>query len=203
MLFKKRSVKPMTANTTLARLQQLLPQLFQPVNVSGNLYLRFQLTHEIPALLSMERVQEALLVPASAISPLPNLPEFTIGIMNARDRVFCVVDLGQLLGLPSLPTNLQDYQVVVIDLFATDTEEIDTAGLSAGKYLGLAVRRVNGVARFDPDTLQAPGEEFPACLKLYQMGCFGAADERVLVLDPTAIANDPNLRKNPFVSGYN
>lgn len=188
----------MTANTTLARLQQLLPQLFQPVAVSGDLYLRFQLTPEIPALLSMERVQEALLVPASAISPLPNLPDFTIGIMHARDRVFCVVDLGQLLGLPSMPTHLQDYQVVVINLLATETEEIDTAGLSAGKYLGLAVRRVSGVARFETEKLQTPGAEFPACLQLYQMGCLVAADERVLVLDTAAIANSPALRNNPF-----
>jgi positive phototaxis protein PixI len=189
----------MTANTTLARLKQLLPQLFQPVAVSGNLYLRFQLTPEIPALLSMERVQEAILVPANAISPLPNLPELTIGMMSARDRVFCVVDLGQLLGLPSLPTNLQNYQVVVINLFAAATEQSDPAELSAGKYLGLAVCRVSGVARFDPDTLQVPGQEFPHCLKPYQQGCFAVADNRILVLNTAAIVNDPTLYHNPFV----
>lgn len=191
----------MTANTTLARLQQLLPQLFQPVEVSGDLYLRFQLTPEIPALLSMERVQEALLVPTSAISALPNMPDFTIGIMNARDRIFCVVDLGQLLGLPSLPTNIQDYQVVVINLLAPGTETSATTGMSEGKYLGLAVRRVRGVARFESGTLQPPADkEFPECLTPYQMGCLIEADDQILVLDTAAIANAPTLFQNPMVS---
>jgi positive phototaxis protein PixI len=120
----------MTANTTLTRLQQLLPELFQPLVVTGDLYLRCQLTPEIPALLPMARVQEALLVPATAISPMPNLPAFTIGIMNARDRVFWVVDLGQLLGLPPLPTNPREYQVVVMQLAATEPESFDAADSS-------------------------------------------------------------------------
>ncbi len=189
----------MTANTTLARLQQLLPQLFQPVDVSGDLYLRFQLASELPALLSMERVTEALLVPANAISPLPNVPDFTIGMMSARDRVICVVDLGQLLGLPSLPMNLQNYQVVTIDLPTSSTEEIEDSDLSAERCLGLAVRQVKGVARFEADALRVAETEFPECLRVYQRGYFGVAAERALVLDTTAIANSPQLFRNPFV----
>ena len=188
----------MTANTTLARLQQLLPELFQPVEVTGDRYLRFQLTPDLPALLSMARVQEALLVPASAISPLPNVPDLAIGMMNARDRVFCVVDLGQLLGLPSLPPNLQTYQVVVISLDPPQTEEIDPTGLSAVKCLGLAVRQINGVARFESETLQPPSNEFP-CLTAYQSGYFDVAAARILVLDTAAIATAPALFENPFV----
>ena len=188
----------MTANPTLVRLQQLLPELFQPVEVTGDRYLRFQLTTDLPALLSMDRVQEALLVSASAISPLPNLPDFTIGMMNARDRVFCVVDLGQLLGLPSLLPNLQTYQVVVISLDPVQTEEIDLAGLSAVKCLGLAVRQIKGVGRFESETLQPPSEEFPECLTPYQSGYFDTT-ERILVLDIAAIATTPALFENPFL----
>jgi positive phototaxis protein PixI len=190
----------MTANTTLARLQQLLPELFQPVAVSGTLYLRFQLTPEIPALISMDRVQEALLVPASAISPLPNVPDFTIGIMNVRDRVVCVVDLGQIFGLPSMPVNLQSYQVVVINLLTKGSEPtLEKAAQPIEKYLGLAVRRVKGVARFGLETLRPLGTEFPECLRPYLIGCFVEADEQVFVLDTAAIANAPALFQNPFV----
>ncbi|WP_309728575.1 chemotaxis protein CheW [Chamaesiphon sp. OTE_75_metabat_556] len=189
----------MTTNTTLTRLQQLLPELFQPLVVTGDLYLRFQLTPEIPALLPMARVQEALLVPATAISPLPNLPAFMIGMMNARDRVFWVVDLGQLLGLPQILTNPRDYQVVVMQLAATEPESfaerlqgrIDPAGSSNEPSLGLAVSRVRGVARFEPQHLQLSVADVPACLQPHLLGCFIEADKQILVFNPATIATAP------------
>jgi positive phototaxis protein PixI len=185
----------MTANTTLTRLQQLLPELFQPLVVTGDLYLRFQLTPEIPALLPMARVQEALLVPATAISPLPNLPAFTIGIMNARDRVFWVVDLGQLLGLPPLPTNPREYQVVTIQLAETKPESIDAADSATEPSLGLAVGRVRGVARFESQHLQPSATDVPECLQPHLLGCFIEADRQILVLNPATIATAPTRFK--------
>jgi positive phototaxis protein PixI len=185
----------MTTNATLTRLQQLLPQLFQPVQVAGDPYLRFQLTTEIPTLLPMEWVQEAVVVPAQSISPLPNLPAFSIGLMNARDRVFLVVDLGQLLGLPPLPINLRNYQVIVIRLSGQDADSNES-----GKCLGLAVHQVRGVARFETAQLQAPVGEFPVSLQPYLLGSFGETDERVLVLDTGSIVNAPSLLKNQLIS---
>ena len=197
----------MTTNTTLTRLQQLLPQLFQPLEISGDLYLRFQLTPEIPALLSMERVVEALLVPATAISPLPNLPSMTIKMMNSRDRVFCVVDLGQLLGLPPIAINPRDYQVIAIDLptpivRVASLEENrvgDAAARSSGKCLGLAVRQVRGVARLETSQLQASVGDVPECLTPYLVGSFIEDDRRSVVLDADAIAKAPALFHNPFI----
>jgi positive phototaxis protein PixI len=181
----------MTTNTTLTRLQQLLPELFQPLVVTGDLYLRFQLTPELPALLPMARVQEALLIPATAISPLPNLPAFAIGIMNARDRVFWVVDLGQLLGLPPIPTNPRDYQVVVMQLAATEPGSSDSNDSSTEPSLGLAVSRVRGVARFESQHLQPAVADVPECLRPHLLGCFIEAGEQILVLNPVTIATAP------------
>jgi positive phototaxis protein PixI len=185
----------MTANTTLDRLQQLLPQLFQPLQVVGDPYLRFQLTPDIPALLSMERVQEALLVANSSISPLPNMPALAIGLMNARDRVFLVVDLAQVLGLPPLPINPRNYQVIVIRLSELGNEDNE-----AQKYLGLAVHKVRGVARFETAQLKSLAKEYPVGLQPYVLGSFQETKEQILVLDTGSIANAPLLLKNPFVS---
>ncbi len=184
----------MTNNTTLARLQQLLPELFQPVQVIGNPYLRFQLTSEIPVLLSMERVQEALVVPADSISPLPNLPAFSIGLMNARDRVFLVIDLAQILGLPPLPINPRNYQVIIIQ-----SSEIATDSSESRKYIGLSVQRVRGVARFETGQMQSLTHDFPSCLAPYLLGSLGTDAENFLVLDADSIVNSPALLKNPFV----
>jgi positive phototaxis protein PixI len=189
----------MTDNTILARLQQLLPQLFEPLAVTGEPYLRFQLTPEIPALLSMERVQEALLVPATAISPLPNLPTFTIGMMNSRDRVFCVVDLGQVLGLPPISINPREYQVIIIHLGATSDRSLDPASLTTIKCLGLAVRQIRGVVRLKPQQLQSIGGDVPECLTPYVTGSFEEPDRRSIVLDVMAVANAPSLLHNPYV----
>jgi positive phototaxis protein PixI len=185
----------MTTNTTLARLQQLLPQLFQPIEVIGDPYLRFQLTPEIPVLLSMERVQEAVVVPASSISPLPNLPAFSIGLMNARDRVFLVVDLAQLLGLSPLSTNPRNYQVIVIQL-----SEMGVEASESTKYLGLAVQKVRGVARFEAGQMQSLTGDFPSCLAPHLLGSLGEAAERSLVLDANSIIKALSLLENPFVS---
>jgi positive phototaxis protein PixI len=177
----------MTTNTTLSRLQQLLPQLFEPSVIAGDPYLRFQLTTEIPALLSMDRVQEALLVPASSISPLPNLPDLAIGMMNARDRVFCVVDLGQLLGLPSLPVNPRNYQIIIIDFRALGTESRD----GSEKYLGLAVHQVAGVARFETTPLPMLAADCPASLEPYLLGSLTEKNRQISVLNPESIATSP------------
>jgi positive phototaxis protein PixI len=190
----------MTANTTLDRLQQLLPQLFQPLQVVGDPYLRFQLTPDIPVLLSMERVQEALLVANSSISPLPNMPALAIGLMNTRDRVFLVIDLAQVLGLPPLPSNPRNYQVIVIRLSELGNEDNE-----AEKYLGLAVHKVLGVARFETTQLQSVAREYPVGLQPYVLGSFQETslqeiEEQILVLDTGSIVNAPLLLQNPFVS---
>ncbi len=185
----------MTTNTSLERLQQLLPQLFQPIEVIGDPYLRFQLTPEIPVLLSMERVQEALVVPASSISPLPNLPAFSIGLMNARDRVFLVVNLAQLLGLSPLPTNPRNYQIIIIQLSEMVTDDSESM-----KYLGLAVQQVRGVARFKTGQMQSLTGDLPSCLAPHLLGSLGEAAERSLVLDVNSIIKAPSLLKNPFFS---
>ncbi len=184
----------MTTNTTLARLQQLLPHLFQPVQVSGDPYLRFQLTPETPALISMNWVQEALLVSASSISPLPNMPVFSIGIMNSRDRVFLVVDLGQLLGLAPLLVNPRNYQVITIHLPSVGTEN----RTSSEKYLGLAVQQVGGVARFETEPLPIVAEECPVGLTPYLLGSFMEKNKQILVLNTEAIVASPLLTTNPI-----
>ena len=189
----------MTTNTILTRLQQLLPQLFQPLEISGDLYLRFQLTSEIPALLSMERVLEALLVPEETISSLPNLPAMTIGMMNSGDRVFCIVDLGQLLGLPPIAINPRDYQVIRIDNRAQIERVGDTPDRNSNKCLGLAVRQIRGVVRLETSQLQSSCGDVPECLTPYLMGSFIEDDRRSVVLNADAIAKAPALFHNPFL----
>ncbi|MGK7958212.1 MAG: chemotaxis protein CheW, partial [Crocosphaera sp.] len=133
-----------TATSSLSRLQELLPQLFETPNVQGEPYLRCQLTPKINGLVSMEFVQESLLVPGEQITFIPNMPSFVMGLMTSRDRVFFVIDLPHLMGLSSPCPLLQTYQIIVLRIssFISETTNPDQELL-----LGFVVPRIQGVIR--------------------------------------------------------
>lgn len=186
----------MSTSTSLARLQQLLPQLFQGNSPEGKAYLRFQLTTEIAAAISMEQVQESLLVGSEKISPLPNLPEAVIGIMSARNRIFCVFDLAQLLMLPSTLISAREYHTIVVrvnaDNLPADSFQSDNNSALLDErelFLGIAVDRIQGIVRFTADKLQSPELDFPAHLAPYLCGAVIEDGNQLLVLDIESISD--------------
>ena len=78
----------MSTSSPASRIQAKLQELFEGKITSGDAYIKFKLTSEITALLSMNQVQESLIVEAAKITPLPSMPKYTIGMINSRDRVF-------------------------------------------------------------------------------------------------------------------
>jgi twitching motility protein PilI len=182
----------MLATTSRDRLQELIPQLFQPVDVSGDSYLRFQLTPKIPALFPMESIEEAILVPVNLVTPIPSMPPAFIGLLNSQNHVFCIVDLCHLLGFSPLPANLQAYQVVVINF-------TKKAHADVPQWLGFAVPRVSGLIRFQSEALQTEMQDYPTELAPYILGNFVIADTTLRVLDVQAIASTPALLTNPFI----
>lgn len=177
----------MSTSTPLSRLQELLPQLFQANQLRSEPYLRFQLTAEMTALFSMEQVKESLLVDAEQITPLPNLPDPVIGIVSSRNHVFCVIDLAQLLMLPSVVTSSQRYHIVVVGV----SQSLSQPASESELLLGIAVERIQGITRLNSSKLQSPIANFPASLTPYLRGCVG--DEQTPVLDVRAIANALSL----------
>jgi positive phototaxis protein PixI len=190
----------MSTNPTLNKLRQLLPQLFEPIEITGDPYLRFQLTPFISALLSMERVAEAILVPANSISPLPNMPAFTIGMINARDRVFCIIDLAQLIGVASPLLNQQEYQVIVMNL---SDSNLAINSPPSNKLLGLAVSRVQGISRLSTGQWQSVGRKAPEILTPYLKGYLWEDNKQIVVMDTESILNSPFLLSNSAVMSYN
>lgn len=104
--------------------------------------------------------------------------------MNRRSRVLWVVDLAQMLGLGTLDTNIQQYNLVIVQVGAI--------------ALGLAVQQVDGLNWIDPNQIQAPiGQILPTLLP-YLRGCaLQTQDQKqniLLVLDAEAIAQSSLLR---------
>jgi positive phototaxis protein PixI len=126
----------MSTSSPASRIQANLQELFEGKIASGDAYIKFKLTSKITALLSMNQVQESLIVEAAKITPLPSMPKSTIGIMNSRDRVFCIFDLAQLLNLPTVLITPNQYQIIVLQ----------TTGESSIP-VGLAVMGLQGIIR--------------------------------------------------------
>ena len=170
-----------SSSSSLLRLQEFLPQLFQSQHLPGKPYLRFQLTSQITALFSMDKVKESLLVKAEQITPLPNLPASVMGIMSSRNHVFCVVDLAQFLMLPSIVTSSQRYHIIVVG-----TPQAPPA-LESELLLGVAVERIEGITRLTSDKLKSPLEDFPPSLTPYLQGCI--ENEKTIVLDVPSLVD--------------
>lgn len=148
---------------------------------SGEKYLKFHLEQQTPAILAMEYVQEVLILPYRRITPMPNMPECVLGLLNRRSRVLWVLDLAQLLGLQPISPSVQYNNVVIIK-----ARQIT---------LGLLVQEVKGVTYFAPNLMQAPTELITSALIPYLHGCV-VQEETLLVLSAEAIVFSPTLYRN-------
>lgn len=149
---------------------------------AGDSFLKFNVDLNTSAILAMEQVQEVLIIPARRITPMPNMTESVLGLLNRRNRVLWVIDLAQLLGLHPLGTNTQQYNVIIIQ-----AKQIN---------LGLLVQEVKGVTHFAPQLIQAPTELLASTLIPYLSGCIFQSEEILMLLNAEAIVLSPTLYRN-------
>lgn len=153
-------------------LQRANQQLGQP-------FLRFSVAAQHAALMSMRQVQEVLMLPAQRLTAMPNMPGCLLGLMNRGNRIFWLVDLGQLLGVGRLdPTNNQ-YMVAIIQ-----TEQT---------LLGLAVEKVHNMMWLDPDRIQPVPNYLTPHFANYVEGCLLQDRQVTWVLDIPSLLQSPVL----------
>ncbi|MEM7592408.1 MAG: chemotaxis protein CheW [Cyanobacteria bacterium P01_A01_bin.83] len=133
----------MYTSSAAERVQADLQQLFKAKLASGDAYLKLQLTSDVSTLLPMAWVEESRIVAAEAISPLPNMPSAVIGMTNSRDRVFCIFDLAQLLGLSAGSKAIRQYQIAVLKTTA-----------ETPIHVGLSVMELQGIVRVGKEQIQ-------------------------------------------------
>lgn len=143
-------------------------------------YLRLQLTPDTQVLLPMKQMQEVLVVPVDRITPIPNMSECVVGLLNQRNRVFWIIDLSRLLELTYLNFDLQEYYIAIV---------------RAGNFsLGLVVQQVHGIFRILEEAIQSPMGTVPSGITPYLKGCVIHPQEGILlVLEPSAILNSQVL----------
>ncbi len=157
----------------------LAPQLNQVYKNLGDTYLKFQVDQQTPAILAIEYAQEVLVVPVGRITPMPNMPNCVLGLLNQRNRVSWVIDLAQMLNLQPLNTNTKQYHMAIIRVGQVP--------------LGLVVQEVKGVTRFTSDCIQSSPGIIPPTLMPYLHGYILQHKDIVLVLKAESIVNSPML----------
>ncbi|WP_009633409.1 chemotaxis protein CheW [Synechocystis sp. PCC 7509] len=154
-------------------------QIAPPIKPCDDRYLSFYLNQQTPALLLMEYAQEVIIVPKTRLSPMPNMPECVLGLLNRRSKILWVVNLAQMLNLPGTEPIAQQYQIVIIQVKQVK--------------LGLVVQSVKGVTYFANHCRQTPTKLYTG-LAPYVSECITQGDEILIVLDVEKITNSPNLK---------
>lgn len=142
---------------------------------SGEAYLRLQLDAQTQAVLPMQQIQEVLVVPAERLTPIPNMPEWVLGLLNQRSRVFWAIDLPCLLALSPPVQQAQEYNIAI--------------ARSGNTPLGLVVQKVQGAIRLSEAAIQSPVGNVAPGLVPYLRGCVLQQSEILLVLDAEAIVH--------------
>ncbi len=186
---------PLQARSSLDRLQSLLPEVFTPNSRTGELFLRFQLTNSIEAAISLERIVETLRLPAQSITPMPNMPTCTLGLMENQGKVFWAVDLAQALGLSQGATRTREYEIIIIEALPLDNSTTATANSTNGEtlLLGLAVAKIRSTLRLQSDEIKAPIANTLSALEPYIQGSFQQNDDETLILSVEALSNAKGL----------
>ena len=149
----------MSTSSAASRVRANIKELFQANLAPGEPFIRFQLSSEMTALLSMEQVQESLIVDVEQITPLPSMPESVIGIISSRNHVFCVFNLARFLKLPSGLITPRQYKIIVLQTISEPSI-----------YVGLAVTSLQGIVRLPTEQIQSSLAAFPDNITPYLCG---------------------------------
>lgn len=140
---------------------------------TGEMFLRFQLDNKTSAVVPMLQTQEAIVLPASRISVIPNLPAPVIGLFNRRSSLLWLVDLPEIMGLEPIDRRAHSYDIALLKVDHTP--------------LAVAVRSIVGVVRFDLADIEPPIDSFNPIFTPYLTGWILQEKEVILVLNPAAI----------------
>ena len=129
------------------------------------LFLAFQVGRE-SYLISVHSIAEVIRIPK--IVPVPDVPEYLVGVVNLRGRVVPIVDLARRFGLPPPPENARPVIIVVE---------------SGGEPVGLLVECVHRVVTVPEDRLDHRSLSEPGASVIEGVAIADAGDFLVLDVD--------------------
>ena len=142
-------------------------------------HLKFRLGNQL-ALLPTNQVLEAITIPVTSITPMPNMPPAMLGLINRRSQVMWVTDLALLLGMRVAYPNSQQHSLILLQVNHV--------------LLGLRVQEVEGILSLPPEQICAAPAHIPAGIVPFLQGCFLQDTEVMLVLNAESVLRAPTLQ---------
>lgn len=146
---------------------------------TGDIFLQVQLDDRTTAVIPMLQTQEAIILPTSRISVIPNLPSPVLGLFNRRSSLLWLVDLPEILGLEPVDRHVNNYDVALLKVGQTP--------------LAVAVRSIRGVARFAKEEIVPPIGNVNPAFKPYLSGWILQDQQLILVLNAESIINSKEI----------
>lgn len=142
-------------------------------------FLKFPLTTDTTALIAVEQLTEILTLNPTQILPIPDMPDWVMGVYNWRGEILWVLDLVRLLAISTLQNQISgatSFKVVV-------------ARNQAQTYLGLALKDVDEMCWCHPDRISSPPDAVitPGLAPYLQGYTLDKAGEMLMVLNAAAI----------------
>jgi positive phototaxis protein PixI len=131
-------------------------------------FLQFEIEEGEIALLDAAIAPEIRLVATDEIVPVPQLPDWVVGIYQWRGEMLWLIDLGSLMEFSSLNWQNKNYTIVL---------------QSGDRFLGLVVPKVYGLEEYDWQQLHEPSEDiFSPHLMPFVRGFFLKEDREIIKL---------------------
>ncbi len=184
--------------TSADRLQQLLPELFNPAPSAGEQFLRLQLTAELTIALDLDWVEESLQIDTQSVTPIPNMPPSVLGLMSSKGQIFWAINLVELLELPVALPSTQHYEVVVIRALPAGALQPLSQGWDSSEagnelFLGLVVPKIKGAIRLSPEDITSPSAEIATSLTPYLRGQVVFDNDTITILSAAALSTVPSI----------
>lgn len=120
-----------------------------------------------------------------AITSVPNVPSWMLGVSNRRGDILSIVDFREFLELES--TGRETERMLVV---RTVGDEVMT---------GLLIDQVNGMAYLEPEQIKAPAAPFETRAAQYLKGLCEQKGELVAVLDLEMLLQSAEMRQFELV----
>ena len=150
-------------------------------------FLKFHLYPDTKVMLPIRQITEVLKIQFAQIVPIPQMPDWVMGVYNWRGDILWMVDLGHLIGLdPWYRQNINRSHHTAIVL-SPDREQ-DWAKGQSNINLGLVVTRIEDLEMCNTSAIQTPSNSsISTQLAPFLQGYWLNSEEMILVLDGKAI----------------
>ena len=125
--------------------------------------------------LAVETSRASQILVRLPITPVPNTPEFVLGVCNVRGDIYSVVDMRPLLGFPAVDQVARPDPLIIL--------------LEGQRCAcGATIEGVSELLRIPDGQIVAPASDIPFVAGLYRRG-----QDTVLVLDVEALLQSPEM----------